>query len=369
MDNNSNLGSINQEEAFNLCRLYTNIGQNILLLGRRGTGKTHIAMQAVLENGFKINYLNLSTLDRCDLIGFPNIYSKDDIINYKSPYYLPTLKPNQKVDTVLLLDEIDKADPSIFGPLLEILQFKTINGKKLNVLSCIMTGNMMQEGSYSNQISTAILDRAAKYVLQFDPHKWLSWARSHQINDLLLGFLEQHQDLICGPIEASTLLATPSPRGWSLASQSIDQANQYKINDTDTITHIIAGFVGSSAALQFLTWFEFYRHFEAEVKSIIEQGNCIQNYQQLNPTEQLVFCITLCYLGKLKILDTNTHKKRLKVLGNICRYFMEQQVAKEIQLMAVKNSFNIDMIAKYKLFEDQSFFKLIGELQDSSKIK
>lgn len=97
-------------------------------------------------------------------------------MQFKLPKYLPPLE-KKKADTVILFDEIDKAPSELMGPLLEILQFKTINGVPLNVSSCILTGNLMEENVGSFDINKALLDRGAKYILKFEFDKWLNWAK------------------------------------------------------------------------------------------------------------------------------------------------------------------------------------------------
>src|SRR5690606_28038254 len=139
--------------------------------------------------------------------------------------------------------EVDKAPPEVTAPLLEILQFKKINGKPINVAGCILTGNLFNEGAHSNLINTALLDRGAKYILSFNFEKWIDWAKAHAVHDLILGFLRSNPEFACGKIEDSTY-ASPSPRGWTYASNALIRAKELKIVDIDTVTQIISGFVG-----------------------------------------------------------------------------------------------------------------------------
>ncbi len=359
----SNLQTINQDEAFNLCSLYTRIGQNFFLFGSKGIGKSHIVMRAIKENNFKINYINLSVLDRSDILGIPNIHDESDVVVYKSPYYLPTLKPNQKVDSVLLFDEADKCDSSVWAPLHEILQFRTLNGKKINAAACVLTGNLMDEHAYSNQVSSTILDRTAKYQLEFDLSIWLSWARENGVYDLIIAFLESNPDLARSNVDTSTMLAFPTARGWTQASTAILQARQHKITDIETITHIVAGFCGNQASVRFKIWYDYARKYESLITTLIESGYCPIEYHKFNPTEQLVFCITASHHTKLKILDSNSKKKQFKYLDNLCKFFNEYKVAKELVLSSVNNSFPFSMITKYGLVDHKAFFTLIQQLQ------
>lgn len=366
MSNALNLQSINQEEAFNLACFNIRTQQNMLMLGQKGTGKTMLFLQAIKECGYTVNYLNLSVLDRSDLLGLPNMFDKGDVITYKSPHYLPTLDKTETPNQVILFDEVDKCDQSNTAPLLEILQFRKLNGKPINAVCCLLTGNLLNEGAYSNRISSPILDRCSKFLLEFNLQRWISWAQLNGVYGLIIGFLQSHPEFACGEIE-STLLASPSPRGWTLASEAILQAKEHKITDIKTITNIIAGYVGSNAALAFETWYAYSKEFEQYMPTILEFGHCSLEFNKLDPTQQLVFAITLCSLCKGKIL-ISSHKKRIKYLDNVSRYFILAGVPKEIQQVAFSNSFPFEFIAKYKLFEAKSFFAVVEKLQEGIKV-
>lgn len=338
----------------------------MLMLGRRGVGKSHLSIQAILDCGFKVNYINLSVLDCSDLAGFPSMFDKSDIITYKSPYFLPPLKEGQKPNQVILFDEVDKAPHELQGPLLEILQYRRINGKPLNAVACLLTGNLLEEGAYSHQISSALLDRCSKYILSFDLYQWLNWAKLHGVHDLILGFLISHPDHACGDIE-STLLATPSPRGWTRASEAMIKAREHKITDIGTITQIIAGHVGANAALAFQTWYEYSREYEKIMPGIIEHGHSTLDFSKLDPTQQLIFAITLCHLAKHKVLGT-TIKKKIRYVEHVCRFFTDNNVSKEIQFVSILNAFPFDLITKHKLYQSTVFFDLVSKLQEGVKI-
>lgn len=365
MNNYLNLQEIDSEQALNLSKFFIKSGQNFFVMGQRGTGKTAIALQAAKESGLKVNYVNLSVIERPDLAGYPNIHSNEDVVTFKSPHFLPTLL-DQNPDSIILFDELDKASPEVTAPLLEILQFRTINGKKLNVAACILTGNLPEEHSYSNQISTALLDRCAKYKLKFNFNSWIEWCRLNEVNDLILGFLRTNQDLACGKIE-DTDYASPSPRGWVLASDALKQAKQFKISDIDSISNIISGFVGASAGIHFKMWYEYYRKYEPIINSLIDSGQTTFDYKSLTPSEKIVFVISTCYLTKQKAQE-NT-KKKFKYLENMCLFLNNYDVDVEIQMVGITNSFSFEQISKNKLYECKPFFELFTKLNQKLTIK
>jgi hypothetical protein len=358
-----NLAEINQEQALNLVRFFIRSNQNIFLFGKSGIGKSHIGFQAIKDCGLKTAYVNLSVIERPDLIGYPDLNSPGDVIRYKSPNFLPFLEEGKKPDTVIVFDEVDKAERETTSPLLEILQFKTINGRPLNVVGCILTGNLLNEGAFANQISTAILDRGAKYCLQFSFEKWLNWAKLNGIHDLVLGFLSTNPQLTCGDVE-TTFYASPSPRGWHYVSDALYKAKQLKIADIETITHIVSGFVGYEAAIKFKIWFEHFRKFEPFIHSIIETGNCILDLSTLTPTEKIVFTISSCAISKQKFVQETKNKPKYQYVENLCRFLSKSDIDLETQALGLSNSFPLEFVAdkRYRLYNCADFFNLTSKL-------
>ena len=360
-----NLQEIDQEQALNLTKFFIRSDQNIFIFGQKGVGKTHIAIQSIQECNYKINYINLSVIERTDLSGYPDMMSTGDVVSFKSPYYLPNLLENQNPDSVILFDEVDKAPPEVTAPLLEILQFRTINGKKINTMGCILTGNLLTEKVYSNQISTALLDRGSKYILSFNFDKWMDWAKSNNIHDLILGFLKNNTDFICGK-NIDHNYASPSPRSWTLASDALHKAKKLKLIDNETILHIVSGYVGKEAGLRFKIWYEYYRKFEPTILSLIDKGELNIDFNSLHPTEKLIFIISACYLAKQKTINSTTKQKnKFLHLENLCNFFVTNNVDKEMQVMGFYNSFDFEMITKYKLYTSKIFFDHFTKLNEN----
>ena len=138
-----NLEKLNTKSLAEHVALSIQIGSNIAIFGRRGTGKTEISKQEIKKADMHEVYINLSVLERVDMGGYPNIMSaakSQKFVDFLLPqFYEPMLEGKKGV--VALLDEVDKADPSLWAPLLEFTQFHSINGRPLkNLKSVVMTG-------------------------------------------------------------------------------------------------------------------------------------------------------------------------------------------------------------------------------------
>jgi hypothetical protein len=203
--------------------------------------------------------------------------------------------------------------------------------------------------------------------LSFNFDKWVDWAKLNNVHDLVLGFLRSNPEFACGKIDDSCY-ASPSPRGWTEASDALLKAKELKILDIESISQIISGFVGSEAGLRFKIWYEHYRKFEPFVYSLIESGSMNLDFNNLSPTEKVVFVISACYHTKSKALIESA-KSRNKFLENLCKFFTNYHIDPELQVLGLYNSFDFDMITKYKLYTCQEFFNLFKTISENVSIK
>lgn len=114
-------------------------GANVLLIGKHGVGKTHIGIAAAKRHKMKMQYYSCATMDPwVDFIGIPK--TKHVKRGDKKASYLELVRPKAwAFDEVefLFLDELNRADPKITNAVLELIQFRSINGKKFKNLKCI----------------------------------------------------------------------------------------------------------------------------------------------------------------------------------------------------------------------------------------
>lgn len=356
----TNLKPINQEECENLLRFYVKTGSNLFLYGHRGIGKSELSIQAIKACGYKVGLINLSVIDRPDLAGYPNLFEHADVVSYRSPYYLPALKKDAKPSLVLLLDDADKASKELYAPLHELLSTRTINGKALDIASVILTANLMNEGAGSNLIPSAVLDRGAKYELTFNPEQWFKWAINNGVHDLVVGFLKSNPNLICGDT-AYTALASPTPRGWTMASEAIVRAISLKMNDENTIIGIVSGFVGEKVGTEFGLWYAYYRKYEPIALSLVEKDIAPSEWKTWSPTERMVFVITASRIARTKFVEASKTKPKYGVIERLCGWL--EGVEPELQMLAI-SSFPAELVVapNAKLYDCKPFFKLTQKL-------
>ncbi|HVI39656.1 MAG TPA: MoxR family ATPase [Anaerovoracaceae bacterium] len=116
---------------------WINNNYNVLFKGKHGVGKTSMIIEAFEKAGLKWMYFSASTMDPwVDFIGVPK--EVKDPTNGKS--YLELIRPKQFQDDeveALFFDEYNRAPKKVRNAVMELIQFKSINGKKFSKLKIV----------------------------------------------------------------------------------------------------------------------------------------------------------------------------------------------------------------------------------------
>lgn len=126
---------------FNKIKLSNNIldgwikaNLNVCLIGKHGVGKSTIIMSALERHGLKYKYFSGATLDPwIDVIGIPTVNQVGD------KAFIDFILPKEMDDTLeaIVIDEFSRTHKSVRNALLELVQFKSINGRKFPNLKFI----------------------------------------------------------------------------------------------------------------------------------------------------------------------------------------------------------------------------------------
>jgi MoxR-like ATPase len=139
-------------------------GLNVLFIGEYGIGKTSTVLDAFKRNKLRFKYLSGSTLDPwVDLIGVPK-----EVVDENNTRVLDLIKPKEwaydEVDAIFI-DEFNRAHKKVTNAVMELIQFKSINGKKYSNLKIIWAAvnpdeSKFQENTYNvEQFDAAVKDR------------------------------------------------------------------------------------------------------------------------------------------------------------------------------------------------------------------
>lgn len=130
---------------------------NVLFIGHYGSGKTTRILDAFKRNKLKFKYFSAATMDPwCDFIGVPKVMT-DEKGAYLD-YILPRDLRDDDVEAIYM-DEFNRSHKKVRNAVMELLQFKSMNGRKFNNLRLIWAAiNPENEGDY--QVDA--LDKAQK---------------------------------------------------------------------------------------------------------------------------------------------------------------------------------------------------------------
>lgn len=139
---------------------YAEHGYNVLFEGKHGVGKTAIIQQTFERMGYKWLYFSAATLDPwVDLIGVPKAMTtkRGEELTLVRPSFIL----NDDIDAIFF-DELNRAPDKVLNAVMELIQFKSINGFKLKNLKVIWAAvnPWDDENTYAvNEMDPAIKDR------------------------------------------------------------------------------------------------------------------------------------------------------------------------------------------------------------------
>lgn len=137
-------------------------GLNVLFIGEYGIGKTSTVLDAFKRNKLRFKYLSGSTLDPwVDLIGVPK-----EVTDETNTRVLDLIKPKEwahdEVDAIFI-DEFNRAHKKVTNAVMELIQFKSINGKRYDNLKIVWAAVNPEESKFQeNTYNVEPFDAAVK---------------------------------------------------------------------------------------------------------------------------------------------------------------------------------------------------------------
>lgn len=340
-----------------------NVGGNIAIFGRRGTGKTEISKQEIRKADKVEVYINLSVMERVDLGGYPNIMAgsqQKKFVDFLLPSFYELMIEGDR-EVVALLDEVDKADPSLWAPLLEFTQFRSINGRRLKNLSAVvMTGNLISEGG--SRPSMPLLDRAEKYLVEADASAWLDWAgKCGKIHPSITSYLTDHPNDLFGAVDPEDRYSDPSPRGWTRASEILHKGEALNWNST-VLNKKVSGCIGKDAGIKYSNYYEHYQQLLPMVENIFKGKDVSSKYNALEPTKKLVACMITCarLATQLDQLKNNEHLDSISYVGKFL-----QKVSHENALVAIRSQIQMSRLIQFGIDDQPEWAKVIADVSKS----
>jgi hypothetical protein len=114
---------------------YFKLGKNVMLEGKHGTGKTSLIQKVFGENSKKWLYFSGSTLDPwVDFVGVPKEIEKNG--QPVLSFVLPEKMADASVEAIFI-DEYNRSHKKVRNAAMELIQFKSINGRKFPNLKVV----------------------------------------------------------------------------------------------------------------------------------------------------------------------------------------------------------------------------------------
>lgn len=175
----------------------------LLLEGETGVGKSALVEQAAADLGLEFRALDLSLLEPPDLIGLPVIVNGRT--TYAPPEHLPT-----EGEGILLLEELNRADPIMHAPALQLLTARRLNQYVLPRGWTVMAAVNPEDGDYHvHRLDPALRDRFLVLRSEADRAAWLAWAAEEGIHPAVVQVV-RHQPHVFRDV---------SPRTWEKVSR------------------------------------------------------------------------------------------------------------------------------------------------------
>jgi MoxR-like ATPase len=234
---------INTGELLRILEL-TPASQNIMLVGRHGIGKSEIIGEFFSQRGEQVVALFLGQMsDPGDLIGLPALGAQGKT-EFRPPWWFPL--DNRPV--VLFLDELNRARPEILQTVMDLILSKTLAGRTLPAGSRVLSAVNEGEEYQLTDLDPALLSRFNIYYFSPTVEEWLLWAAARNIDDRIIGFIEQNPDCLDGDLLIDAGLEKGADRrSWVRVSEILAAAPEID----ETVEKALAGIVGASAAFKF----------------------------------------------------------------------------------------------------------------------
>ena len=294
--------------------------------GKPGGGKSACAREIadVLKEKLKIKdeqivEFNPSLRDPVDVLGIPFKHVSGTHNEWLPPAEFYNLRFGVG-PCVLIIEELSDAQMSMQNPMCRIILDRYAGSLKLSdQLYIIATGNRVEDRSGANRLSTKLGNRLRCLTFEEDLDDWVKWARAHNIDDVLIKFLQFQPNLLSDfdPKRKTN----PTPRAWEKVSY-IPTFEDDK-NNLLFLQHA-AGDVGEGAATAYCGFRKIYL-------SLPDFSELIKHPKTYAiPEEQSVLWATVMKLTSI-VADNKT---TMKMADAIFEYIL--RVKPEMQAMAVR---------------------------------
>lgn len=293
--------------------------------GRPGGGKSACAREIadVLKETFKISdeqvvEFNPSLRDPVDIMGIPFRHDSGLFNEWLPPEEFYRLRHGVG-PCVLIIEELSDAPMPMQNPLCRIIFDRYAGSLKLSdQLYIIATGNRVEDRSGANRLSTKLGNRIRCLNFEENLDDWVIWAKSHNIDDILIKFL-QFQPKLLSDFDPKRK-TNPTPRAW----EKVSYTPEFQDDDGSLYLEHITGDVGEGAAVTYAAFRKIYKSLP-DMKALLNNPS---GYKV--PKDNSLLWATVMKLTSIVEEKTTTQSD----VDAICIYLT--RVPKELQAVAMR---------------------------------
>jgi len=323
------------------------VPQNICLVSAPGTGKSAITWQLSdrlteeLGEECEVIDIRLSGMDSSDVQGIPFV-SNEGIRNgefvslehrqmfFSTPAWWPN-DPNKYY--ILFLDELMNAPPHVQHAAYRLILDRSVqNGSKLpDNVAIIAAGNRKEDKTGAKPLLPAAANRFGLH-LEIDQgaakDSFIEYAMRKGLDRSIVGYLSfKSESVYQTPADGESAFATP--RSWEFADDHLK--NEMIASSDDTLRIAIAGAIGSSTAIDFMGFREYYDRLPnwSKIRSGADDYTMPTNDEGLKYAVSSSLAFEL--LDAMKIEDK---AQSTKEVDNLCKVF--DQAPPELAIVSFK---------------------------------
>jgi hypothetical protein len=274
-------------------------GHAMIFRGLHGIGKSTIPAQYAKENNYYFEHQFATGQETSDLVGLTKeraelLNGEEVVIQYwTQPVWLWRIWKNHYlgIKTVLLIDEVNRANEEVIQMTLSILNDRKIHEHKLPPDCLILTAiNPESSDQYEGVdynvkfLDKAIYSRVFLVDLSITVPEWLRWAESNGINRSIISFISQNPTQLYCNIPTQTNFA--DPRSWekfsdvlNLEESNLTEGQQFS---REYLIFISKSKIGESTGYLFTEFYLNQTDFSLKVyKGIVSRVTSKTEYQDL----------------------------------------------------------------------------------------
>ncbi len=331
---------------------------SVMLWGPPGVGKSQAVRQIgerlQRNTGKEVNITDVRLLlfNPIDLRGIPTANADKTLAIWLKPQIFQ-MDPAEEVINILFLDEISSAPQSVQASAYQIALDRTVGEHRLPD-NCIViaAGNRITDRSVAYKMPKALANRLMHIEAEERFDSWREWAVRAGISDKVVGFLSFKPDLLMAFEASSDDLAFPTPRSWEMVSNILNGIS----DDAEKMYPMIAGLVGTGAAIEFRTWTKVYKDLP-DIEDIFDGKDPV-----LPGNTDAMYALTASMVAYAR-----EHKEQMDRIANSIRY--GSRMPPDFSAVLMKDYMYIEEDYEKKLVRIPEFMKWLernGSLMNGS---